>query len=129
LEELEERKDDDQEEWEEEEWDEQRFELEMRELELRHHAIEVQMAELELKSQRAKLFSNSAGVAFEAMDLAREHMETEEAVDFFAGLLEETEQYPIGPMLRQRPVELNFELGRREEAIKHLRALIVPDEH
>ncbi len=64
----------------------------------------------------------------DAIDIASHHMEPEDAVEFFSELLEESEDFPVKQRLRQRLVELNLELDRREEVIKHLRRLIVPSD-
>ena len=81
------------------------------------------------KMHRLEALSNPTLVAIEAIRFARNHMEPEEAVEFFDGLLEKpTEDFAVVQQLRLQLVELNFELDRRDAAKKHLGRLIVPSD-
>ena len=122
MDELEEREDDD----EEREHHEDEFEMQISELRMRRHAVEFEMVEMEMQRQRLELLSNPLAVSLDAIDIASHHLEPKEAVEFFSKLLEESGDFPVKQRLRQRLVELNLELDRREEVIKHLRRLIVP---
>ena len=124
LDALRDRKDD------EEEWNHHKDEIEMhiREIKTRRHAVEFEMVEMEMQRQRLELLSNPLAVSLDAIDIASHHLEPEEAVGFFSELLEESEHFPVKQRLRQRLVELNLELNRREEVIKHLRRLIIPSD-
>jgi hypothetical protein len=110
---------------EEREHHEDELEMHIREIKTRRHAIEFEMVEKEMKRQRMELLSNPLAMSLDAIDIASHHMEPEDAVEFFSELLEESEDFPVKQRLRQRLVELNLELDRREEVIKHLRRLIV----
>ena len=123
LDALEEQKDN---EIEEREHHENELEMHIREIKTRRHAVEFELVEMEMQRQRLELLSNPLAVSLDAIDIASHHLEPKEAVEFFSKLLEESEDFPVKQRLRQRLVELNLELGRREEVIKHLQRLIVP---
>jgi hypothetical protein len=83
---------------------------------------------MELKRQRMELLSNPLATSLDAIEMASHHLEHEEAVKLFSELLEEATDFPVKQALRQRLVELNLELDRRDDAFKQLRRLIVPSD-
>ncbi|TWU35097.1 hypothetical protein [Novipirellula artificiosorum] len=108
-----------------EEMEHRGHELEMRQLE-----IEVEMAQVKLEHEKMELRSNPMIMAIQAIDVAREKMEPEAARELFNDLLEESKHYPIKLHLRRSLIELNLQLGQREDAIRHLRAMaLFSDEH
>ena len=90
------------------------------------YASGMELAEMKVKGHRMELISNPLAVSLDAIDMASHRLEPEEALEFFADLLNEAEHFPVKQRLRQRLVELNFELDRPKEAKKYLRQLINP---
>ncbi len=101
------------------------IERHLHEIATRRSEIDLELSEIELKMERIEFFDNPLAVSFDAIDMAAEHLGERDAVDFLSELLDEAELAPVRQRLRQRLVELNLELDRREDAMTHLRTLIL----
>jgi hypothetical protein len=102
------------------------------ELELHRRHLDVEMGELETQFGRLELVGRLAEIAHEEIRAAafaiahvQEFMDEEEAIEFLNEALADTKNAGVRRMIRIKLAELHAHAEQRDEALEHVRALIV----
>ena len=102
------------------------LELEIQETELRRRQIDLHHAELEMDQAAQSRLTHRDELSIEGIEIASRYMETPEAAEFLAGLIDDVPSPMVRAHLRIKVAELMFQSKRPDQAREQLRLLIAP---